>query len=486
MAASFYWHDYETWGADPTLDRAAQFAGVRTDGDLNPIEAPLVLYCQPPDDLLPHPEACLLTGISPQRALEQGVPEAEFIARIHQELARPGTCGVGYNSLRFDDELTRFTLYRNFYDPYAREWQNGNSRWDLIDVLRLAHALRPAGLEWPSRADGSPSFRLEDLGAANGIDTSGAHDALADVRCCIDLARLLKGHQPRLFDHALGLRDKRRVAELVNLAAPKPLLHVSSKYPATLGCLAPVWPLAPAPGDRNGLLLFDLRQDPQILFDLDAAALRERVFSSRDQLPEGSDRVPIKTLHLNRSPMLAPMGTLTPEAAQRWQIDPAQVLRHGARLLADGASLGAKLAEAFARPNWPARDPEQDLYGGFLNDGDRRLAERVRATAPEYLAAAALPFQDRRLPVLLLRHRARNWPDTLTDSERRHWDEFRRRRLTDPDGGGTLTLDQYRELIASLAQERRDPAAMALLDALLAWGERLEQSLGPPGSEPAA
>ncbi len=76
--------------------------------------------------------------------------EAEFIARIHAELAHPGTCGVGYNSIRFDDEFTRYTLYRNFYDPYAREWQNGCSRWDIIDMLRLTRALRRRGSSGPA------------------------------------------------------------------------------------------------------------------------------------------------------------------------------------------------------------------------------------------------------------------------------------------------------------------------------------------------
>ena len=142
MPDTFYWHDYETFGADPTRDRPVQFAGLRTDRDLNPVGEPLVVYARPADDCLPHPQACLITGISPLAALAQGIPECDFIGRIHAELAQPHTCGVGYNSLRFDDEVTRFTLYRNFYDPYAREWQNGNSRWDIIDLLRTAIRLQ--------------------------------------------------------------------------------------------------------------------------------------------------------------------------------------------------------------------------------------------------------------------------------------------------------------------------------------------------------
>ena len=107
---------------------------LRTDEALNEVGEPLVIYCRPARDVLPHLEACLLTGITPQLADAQGVSESEFIDCIHTELAQPGTCGVGYNTLRFDDEVTRNTLYRNFYDPYAREWQHGNSRWNLAEM----------------------------------------------------------------------------------------------------------------------------------------------------------------------------------------------------------------------------------------------------------------------------------------------------------------------------------------------------------------
>jgi exodeoxyribonuclease-1 len=148
---SFYFYDLETFGSDPRRTRIAQFAGQRTDEHLNPVGEPLVLYCKPADDLLPSPEATLITGITPQHALREGVREAELTARVLEEFTASKTCVTGYNSLRFDDEFVRYTFYRNFHDPYEREWRGGNSRWDLLDVMRLAHALRPEGLVWPPR-----------------------------------------------------------------------------------------------------------------------------------------------------------------------------------------------------------------------------------------------------------------------------------------------------------------------------------------------
>ena len=117
---TFFWHDYETFGRVPRRDRPAQFAGIRTDADLNEIGEPVMHYCQPAPDYLPDPEACLLTGIVPQTCLEKGLPEYQFADAIEAQLAQPGTVGVGYNSIRFDDEVTRHLFWRSLMDPYAR------------------------------------------------------------------------------------------------------------------------------------------------------------------------------------------------------------------------------------------------------------------------------------------------------------------------------------------------------------------------------
>jgi len=477
-ANTFYWHDYETWGTDPRRDRPAQFAGQRTDADLNPIGEPLVLYSRPADDCLPQPEACLITGITPQQAAARGLPEADFATAVARELARPGTCGAGYNSMRFDDEVTRHLLYRNLHDPYAREWQNGNSRWDLIDTLRLAHALRPEGIVWPRSVnepdDGAVSFRLEALTAANGIEHSGAHDALADVRATIALARLLKARQTKLFDYALTLRDKHRVEEL--LAPREPVLHVSARYPAAQGCIAPVLPVARHPTVGSGVIVFDLRQDPAALLDLDVEAIRVRLFTPAADLPEGMERIPLKTVHVNRAPVLAPMRTLGAEAAGRWAIDPTVVAQHAARLKAAAREIETKVRAVHSERDFaPETDPDLMLYGGgFFSNADRREMDRVHAVTPAELAKGGFRFQDPRLPEMLLRYRARNWPEALTEAEQAAWDTFRRHRLTDPTGGGSLTLDAYREALAELtALHATDPARLAILAELQDWAESI-------------
>ena len=471
---SFYWHDYETWGIDPRRDRAVQFAGIRTDLDFNPIDQPLVIYAKPADDFLPHPQACMVTGITPQLALEEGVPEAEFFDRINQELARPGTCGLGYNSIRFDDEFTRYGLYRNFLDPYAREWKNGNSRWDIIDMVRLTRALRPEGIEWPENEEGVTSFRLELLTAANGIAHEGAHDALVDVQATIALARLVKERQPKLFDFVFNNRDKKKLARQLDPKQQRPVLHVSARYPARLGCIATVVPVAQHPVNRNGIVVFDLRADPTPLLDLTADQIRQRLYTPTAELPEGEERIPLKTVSVNHAPVVVPLGTLTDKAREAWQMDPVSEQAHLQRLQS-APGLQQKLAEVFSESPFEASpDPDQSLYDGFLSDHDRRLCDQVRKTIPEQLAQLSPGFEERKLHEMLFRYRARNWPQTLSREEKKRWEAYRRERLTRPEAGASIVQGQYARELSRLAIDTTlSPERRAVIDALLDWPQQL-------------
>lgn len=491
---TFFWHDYETFGSDPRRDRPAQVAGLRTDWELNPVAEPLVAYCRSAGDALPSPDACLVTGITPQAADARGVSERALAERLAVELERPGTCAVGYNSLRFDDEVTRHLLYRCLQDPYAREWRNGNSRWDLIDVVRMAYALRPEGIEWPRHPDGRPSFRLEDLAAANGLAAGRAHDALADVEATLALARLVRRAQPRLFEYLLSHRDRHSAARLLDPARGEPVLHTSARYPAVWGCTTLVAPVARHPVNRNAVIVFDLRSDPAELAGLDGDAIRERVFTAAADLPEGASRLPLKLVRLNHCPVLAPPKVLDARRARELGLDMDAAMEHLRRLRAI-EGLAERVAGVYApRTHEAPADPELALYEGFIDDPDRRALERLRGLAPEDLARDRSPLGDSRLPELVFRFRARNHPETLTPDEQARWDDWRRRRLTDPEGSASLTLDGFQarvtELRALLAAgeplpgARTPEAAARILDDLEAYAAGLCRELGLPVPAP--
>lgn len=461
---SIYWHDYETFGADPQKDRPAQFAGIRTDLDLNIIGEPLTIYCKPPEDSLPSPEACLITGITPQLANDKGLREAEFAKCIHSVFSVPGTCVAGYNSIRFDDEVSRNLFYRNFYDPYEREWKNGNSRWDIIDVVRLAYALRPEGIHWPIGDDGQPTFRLEKLCEANNIEHEAAHDAMSDVYATISLAKLIKSKQPQLYHYVFAHRDKRSLVDLIELDNLKPLFHVSSKYPASLGCCALVLPLFQHPVNKNGYVAFDLRQDPQLLLDLSREEIEARLYTKTQDLKDGEVRPALKTIHVNKCPMLVPAAmikTISQLNLQSWQLD-IGLMQSRLQWFREHPELISKLKGVFEDAHKPdsGSDPDLMIYsGGFFSPADKATMAQIQKCSESELAEGEFLFQDKRLPEMMFRYKARNYPAILTEQEQERWQQHCANRLLAKDSN-YLNFEQLfsrlSELSIKSAQSDRD------------------------------
>jgi exodeoxyribonuclease-1 len=466
---TFFIHDYETFGKDPAWDRPAQFAGVRTDIDFNIIEEPEVFYCVPSDDYLPDPEAVMITGITPQLAHAKGINEVEFAARIHQLFSQPGTCILGYNNIRFDDEVTRNIFYRNFYDPYAYSWQNGNSRWDLLDVVRACYALRPEGINWPENEQGLPSFRLEHLTKANNIEHENAHDAMADVYATIGIAKLIKQAQPRLFDYLLEHRNKHKINALIDIPAMAPLVHVSGMFGSARGNISWIAPLAWHPQNKNAVIVCDLAGDITPLLSLNAEQLRQRLYTRREDLAYGESPLPIKLVHINKCPILAPAKTLLPENASRLAIDRQHCLQN-LQQLRQYPEVREKVVAIFADAEaFKGRDDvDMQLYDGFFGEADRAAMRIIQQTKPENLPALDLQFNDPRLAGLLFRFRARNYPATLNDGEQQRWLMHRQERLN-PEYLNSYLL----QLDSLFEQYQSDSDKVRLIKALASYAQNL-------------
>ncbi len=473
--ASMYWHDYETFGANPQRDRPVQFAGIRTDEDLNIISDPLMIYCKPADDFLPVPEACLITGITPQHALSNGVCEVDFIGQIHREFSQPKTCVVGYNNIRFDDEVTRYTLYRNFFDPYAREWQNGNSRWDIIDMVRLTRALRPEGIKWPDYDDGTPCFKLEEISKANGVLHEAAHDALSDVIATIEVAKLIKNAQPKLYDYIYSMRDKRKVQSLLDCIKKVPVVHVSSRYPSSQGCLALVIPIAQHATNKNAVIVYDLREDPTEMLAMSAEQIHARIFVSNADLEQrGETRIPLKLVHINKCPVVVPENVMSEGQADKYGIDKTKANQY-TQQIKDASGLEAKLQQVFSMGEYEeSTDPDLMLYGGgFFSDADKRKMDLIRSMTPERLQGFETIYDDKRIPEMLFRYRARNYPDSLSVDENSRWQEYRNNRINDASYGGSIIYKDYTQRLDQLLAEQTQQDKIKILHDLKEYGNQL-------------
>ena len=430
MAQTFFFYDLETSGLNPRQDRIMQFAGQRTDMNLKSIGEPYNLLVILNDDTLPSPDALMVTGITPQKTVEEGYNEAQFARMLSEEIFTPDTIAVGFNNVRFDDEFIRHLLWRNFYDPYEWSWKDGRSRWDLLDVVRLTRALRPEGINWSLDDKGEPSNRLELITSANGIAHENAHDALADVTALIAVTKLIKQKQPQLYDYLLKMRDKKLVQRLVNVDDKKPFVYASGRYDNEFAKTTVAFPLTTS---RNGgVVVYDLRYDPTPFVELDTNELAAKIFASwEERQAEDFVKLPVKELQYNRCPAVAPLGVL--EQGDGWQkisLDLKTVQEHQ-NILLNHPDFAEKLRTIFE--NKPAfkklPDPEAQLYDGFLNDRDRLRVEAVRNADERELADFHPEFQDERLAPLLLHYKARNFPRSLSEDDLVQWEAWRAQHL---------------------------------------------------------
>lgn len=465
MAQSFFWYDLETSGLNTREARIMQFAGQRTDMELNPVGEPVNILIKLGEDIVPDPDAIMVTGITPQATLQDGITETEFCKQFLDEVALPDTVFVGYNTVRFDDEFMRSLLWRNFYDPYEWQWRDGRSRWDLLDVVRMTRALRPEGINWPV-VDGKPTNRLELLTKLNGVSHDNAHDALADVLASIEVARLIRTRQPKLFDWLLQLRGKNDVKKF--LQQNPTFIYSSGRYAGETEKTAVARVLHT--DDTKGALVYDLRFDPTEFKDLSPEALAERWRFTKE--PEAPPRLPVKTIKYNHCPALSPTGILSDKGVQeRLKVTPELVNANLAKLsampeLAANIVKARDLLDDERGEHWSRRAPsaETALYDGFVSDADKKLSGVIRVAKPTELSDYAEKLSDQRLKELLPRYKARNFPGNLSDEERADWEKYRYQVLM--DGGANSRLARFMHRLGQLAESERTQEKRYLLEEL--------------------
>lgn len=464
---TFFFYDLETSGLNPRHSRIMQFAGIRTDMDLNPIGEPVNVLVKLTDDILPDPGAIMVTGITPQQTLSDGLTEPEFCKMLMSDIFTPDTITVGFNSVRFDDEFIRHTLWRNFYDPYEWAWSEGRSRWDMLDVVRMTRALRPDGMKWPIDETGKAVNKLELIAKENNLIHTKAHDALSDVEALIGVAGLIKQNNANLFEYLLSMRDKKKVSELVNLENPQPFVYASGRYDAQFEKTTAALPIAPA-AKAGSVLVYDLRYDPTPFLSASPTALASIIFADRKtREQEGFHKLPVKELSYNKCPAVAPLGVLDDSSQDRLSLSLPEIKKH-AGILGANPGFAASVREAFEmrEPFEPSTDVEAQLYDGFINDKDKGRVSAVRAASASELADFHPNFADERLSELLFRYKARSFPSSLSEEEMIKWETFRSEKLS-------VQLPVFMRLLQKMAAYSKDTY---LLEELQLWAESIAPS----------
>ncbi len=463
---SFFFYDLETSGLDPRRQRIMQFAGQRTDIDLNPIGEPYNFLVKLSEDILPEPQAILVTKTTPQKTLEEGISEPEFAKLLSEEIFTEDTIALGFNTVRFDDEFIRHCLWRNFYDPYEWAYKDGRGRWDILDLVRMTRALRPDGIVWPVDGKGNPTNRLELLSEANELTHDHAHDALSDVEATIGVTRLIKEKQPKLFEWLFSIRGKQDIQKLVNLEDPQVFVYSSGRYGKDNNFTTVAFPIAP--GTRpSTVLVYDLRVDPRLFENLSPQEITKRLQASyKERQAEEFISIPVKELAYNKCPAVAPLGVIDEASWERIGLS-KEIVEANLKVLHSLPSFGQTVLAGFeGRPDYPKQaDVEAQLYDSFIDNSDKIRMSAVRAADAKGLADFHPDFVDGRFPELLLRYKARHFPKSLSLDEQQAWESYRREKFNE-------NAPKYVKALEQLAKEYEGQSDVAfLLEELQLWLE---------------
>ena len=462
---TFFFYDDETSGVHHNFDQVYQFAGVRTDENLNIIPKTEVnLLCRPRPDVIPHPKAFLTHRIDIRQLEANGMSEFELAGAVQSLLLQEGTTISGYNTMAFDDMMTRNMMYRNMRSPYDHEWKGENNRFDIMKLVTMMYALRPETLNWKINADGVESFKLSDLSEANGIVHENAHDALSDVYATISVARLIKERNPRAFDYLLNMAKKENAMAL--LSKREPLLHVSGFYGKGVKCTSLVLPLIMDAENKNKILCVDLRHDPTDVLSMSSNEIRKYLFTSREELHEGAPKVPLLGIESNKLPIIIdPTKMLNHKAASRCDLDVDQCHRN-AEIIRNNRDFVLRVQQAFIGKMPVHHNPYAQIYtGGFLSSGDNSVRTSLTLKTPEtglkdfkienadIFEFACKTNDTLRQFDLMLRAKWNSFSDKILSSssfsalELKTWSDYIQDRLYNEDGNSGLTIDGYRRAL---------------------------------------
>lgn len=462
---SFLWYDYETFSRDKYNTRIASVAMMRTNLSFDVLEEPVVCFGKLGLDFLPSPRSCIIHGLSPQFVNTIGTTEDILISKVLEEFSKDGTIVVGYNSIQFDDEITRATLYRNLMDPHTGWAKN---RWDILKLVRATRDFKPETLvlEKTNSETGWTSFRLEDVAEQNGIEQIKAHDAINDVLATVGIAKQIKEKQPDLFEYYFNLRTPEQIAQFFSNESDNRIILFTDSTPIN-GHKFNTRPLVPLHYEkRNGKL------EKVVCFDLSNEVPETINEETRNCLIE---------LNIKKSPFIVRAKyshDMEARSGLKWET----CIERRKRVLDN--PIFASLAGKKRKFEKTSNDPDVNIYE-FPSFAAKETMKNIVALPPEYRLKQHRPFHDgdEKFNEILFRHVARNYPDLLTDIDKQAWIRHCRSKITGIEDNTPTTeplyIHDYFSTIEELEVENKDSSELLeLLSQLRKYGEYVKKQLG--------
>ena len=345
---AFVFYDLETSGTNTRFDQILQFAAIRTDADLVEIER-FELRCRLDAHIVPHPEALTITRRTVAEVFDQRLPSHyEFMCRIARLIENwSPAVFTGFNSIRFDEEMLRHSLYRTLHNPYLTSLNN-NVRADALTLARAVAFFSPGTIAIPRDDEGKPRFKLAMLNEANGGPSVEAHSAMGDVEATLALCRLVRDRDESCWSRFLRFASKKATAALIDQDGPFGVVRFRGNEPRPT-CAT----LLGMPDDRNVRMCLDLTADLDAL----AAASDEQIALLSNEADS-----PFLRLRINGCPCVCELWDLPDEARPNLSDDYFE--QRAERVAADPRLRARIVSVLAANPNIypPVQHVEELLY----------------------------------------------------------------------------------------------------------------------------
>ena len=464
---SYLVYDLETTGLNPIHDVPVQAAFIQADADLS-IRREITLRCRLPAHVIPSPDALAVTGLTPTMLEDQDLSHVKMMAQIGRIIADAKPCMMlGYNILRYDEEVLRQSFFQTLLPPYASSL-TGHGRADVFRMMQAVAQFEPDAVIIPRGVDGKPVMKLGEVCRANGIALSeeDAHDASADVRATLALFKLLLEKAPSTM--ATMLAHAKKSGPLGLIDSGQPLVLASGSR-----CL-PVLPMVASPVNPAAWAAIDLNRDPGEYIDLAAPDLLALIRSNHS---------PVRSIRTNAQPILLAWDKGCHALTERQS---NAIYHNRVRSLWAHPTFTRQLVLALQdqyADREPSPWPEERLYeGGFITDSDAAACVRWHQLAwSERAGHAARHIQDPRLRTLAIRQCYLQEPWSLSTDARSRGDAWLRHRLLTEDEVPWTTLPRA---ISRCDEMLSDPTRSGDLSLILAIRNWLSERRMALASEP--
>ena len=310
---------------------------------------------------------------------------------------------VGFNSINFDEEFFRQTLWEHFTFPYLTNTK-GNSRLDVLNFVTLVHAFRKNALNVEVNDEGKITFKLESLAKANCFESDNAHEAIADVETTMKLLELLLKNNYDLFKIFINNSYPEKLEnKIVDQNIFTMHNYIFNKHRVYL-----VKNLLKHPVYKNQMIGFDLKYDTSEIVNYGIDELEE-IYRSKSFF---------RKIKLNKQPSildksyarnLSPYNEFTDHEINLKceQLQKKEFLTNLNKILEKESS------DYSENQSQEIKLEEETIYSQKLNYNDSRIMNRFHDEEWDQKWSFAEKFKDQRLRFFAARHIYRNYPEEL-------------------------------------------------------------------------